>query len=212
MPKRLVATSGRPPNRKQREARELLLNAATELFASHGVAGTTFVMIAKRAGFTPAMLHYYFKNRDRLLDAVVEERFMRFVSHIWDPVREDAEALVAVPEFLARMFDGIAKMPWVPALWLREIVNEGGLLRARVLPILPWEKAKWLGGAIARGQKSGTLNPDLDPQLSVTSAICLVMLHAATIKPWAKRFDREPPETKALRRHITSLILKGMRL
>jgi AcrR family transcriptional regulator len=169
-------------------------------------------MIAKKARFTPAMLHYYFKNRDRLLDAVVEERFMRFVSHIWDPVRQDADALVAIPEFVARMFDGFEKMPWVPALWLREIVNEGGLLRARVMPLLPWEKAKWLGAAIARGQKSGTLNPNLDAQLSVTSAIGLVMLHAATIKPWAKTFRREPLARQALRRHITALLLDGLRL
>jgi AcrR family transcriptional regulator len=87
-----VATPGRPPAGAGRVARELLLNSATELFATDGVAATTFAMIAKRAGFTPAMVHYYFKDRNQLCDAVVDERLLRIVSQVWDPVQPDADA------------------------------------------------------------------------------------------------------------------------
>ena len=80
-------TPGRPAASAKHDARELLLSAATELFASQGVAATTFAMIASRAGLTPAMLHYYFKDRDQLLDAVVDERLLRVVSKVWDPVQ-----------------------------------------------------------------------------------------------------------------------------
>lgn len=211
MPQPIIATAGRPPARDQRDARALLLNAATELFAAHGVTGTPFTMIAKRAGFTPAMLHYYFKTRDQLLDAVVDERFVRFLSHVWDPVQPDAETLVAIPELVGRLLDSIEKMPWVPPLWVREVLNEGGLLRERVQRHLPYEKAKGLGVTISRGQANGTLNPDLDPLLIVSSAVGLVMLHAATIKPWAKIFHREPLARHALQRHITGLLLDGLR-
>src|SRR5262245_57644011 len=100
MPRPMSRSAGRPAARKQRDARELLLNAATELFASHGVVATTFAMIAKQAGFTPAMLHYYFENRDQLLDAVVEERFMRFISRVWGPVESDVEPLVGIQELV----------------------------------------------------------------------------------------------------------------
>ena len=43
-----------------------------KLFARQGVAATTFAAIAKRAGLTPAMMHYYFKAREHLLDCVVD--------------------------------------------------------------------------------------------------------------------------------------------
>ncbi len=211
MPPRTRGTAGRPAAGKQRNARDLLLNAATELFASHGVAATTIMMIANKAGFTPAMLHYYFENRDQLLDAVVEERFMRFISHVWDPVLPDAEPLVAIPELVERVFDGIEKMSWIPALWLREVLNESGLIRERVQRRLPYEKAKWLGGDIARGQADGTLNSDIDPLLTVSSTVGLVMLHTATIKPWAKMFHCEPLARQTLQRHITGLLLDGLR-
>jgi AcrR family transcriptional regulator len=206
-----TVTAGRPAANKKRDARELLLNAATDLFASHGIAGTTFAMIAKRAGLTPAMVHYYFKDRERLLDAVVDERFMRFVAHVWEPVRLEADALEMIRRIVERALDGIEKMPWVPSTWVREVLNEGGLLRERMLRRLPFEKARLLGRAIARGQVDGSLNPEVDPMLAVSSTIGLVMLHMATIKTWAKAFHREPLSKRALQRHITGLLLDGLR-
>ena len=75
-----IAGPGRPAASQGRNARDLLLTAAAELFSEQGVAATTFAMIAKRAGLTPAMLHYYFKDRDELLDIVVEERIARVIA------------------------------------------------------------------------------------------------------------------------------------
>lgn len=207
----MILTVGRPPAHKQRDVRELLLNAATELFAAHGIAATTFSMIAKQAGFTPAMLHYYFENRDQLLDAVVDERFVRFIADVWNPVQRDAEPLVTIQELVGQLLGGIEKMPWVPPVWVREVLNEGGLLRERVRRRLPFEKAKWLADAIARGQANGTLNPDINPLLTASSAIGLVMFHAATLKSWTKTFHHQPIARQALQRHITGLLLDGLR-
>jgi len=204
-------TVGRPAARDAPDARELLLDAATELFALHGVAATTFAQIAKQAGLTPAMLHYYFENRDQLLDAVVEERFLRFVAHVWDPVHSESEPEAAIQGIVGRMLEAIERMPWVPSMWLRDVVNEGGLLRERVQRRLPYEKARLLGSAIARGQANGSLNPELDPLLTVSSAVGLVLIHMATLKPWAEKFRREPLARRALQRHITGLLLSGLR-
>lgn len=205
-----TATVGRPAAKKERDARELLLDAATELFALHGIAGTTFAMMARHAGFTPAMVHYYFKNRDRLLDAVVEERFMRFVACIWDPVQPEADAADMIHGIVERALDGIEKMPWAPPIWVREILNEGGLLRERMLRRLPFEKARLLGDAIVRGQRDGSLNPEIAPLLAASSTVGLVMLHMATIRTWAKAFKQEPLARRAVQRHITGLLLDGL--
>jgi AcrR family transcriptional regulator len=188
-----------------------LLNAATDLFALHGIAGTTFAMIARRAGLTPAMVHYYFKDRERLLDVVVDERFMRFVAHIWDPVQPEADVAETIRGIVERALDGIEKMPWVPSIWVREILSEGGLLRERMLlRRLPFEKARLLGHAIARGQADGSLNAEVDSLLAGSSTLGLVMLHMATIKTWTKAFQREPLARRALQRHITGLVLDGL--
>ena len=80
----------------------------------------------------------------------------------------------------------------MPSTWMREILNEDGLLRGRMLRRLPVDKVRILGQAIARGQASGTVNADLDPLLLVFSALGLVMLHMATLSVWADIFQRQP--------------------
>ena len=71
---------GRPPSSAGKDTRERLLDAASVLFAERGIAATTIARIAAHVGVTSAMIHYYFKTRDQLLDAIVEERIMRFIA------------------------------------------------------------------------------------------------------------------------------------
>jgi hypothetical protein len=103
-------------------------------------------------------------------------------------------------------------MPWIPSTWMREVLNEGGLLRSRVFRHLPFKKLKLLGKSVAGGQARKTTNPNLHPGLIVFSTIGLVMLHVATIRFWAETFESKPPNIEALRIHITSLLLNGLQL
>jgi len=202
---------GRPVADPDRDARELLLTAATELFAGHGVAATSFAAIAKRAGMTPAMVHYYFADRGQLLDAVVEERLCPFIAYVWDPVRPGGDPAQLIRGIVERLLAGSERAPWVPSTWMREILNEGGLLRGRALRRIPFEKMQIVGVAIRQGQSAGTVNPDLDPLLAVFSALGLVMLHMATAKAWEEVFHRPPPSRDVMARHITGLLLDGVR-
>jgi AcrR family transcriptional regulator len=210
MKKKPVPPVGRPTARSGRDAREMLLTAAVELFAEHGVAATTFSMIAVRARLTPAMLHYYFTDRDALIDAVVDERLATLIASVWDPVQPDVAAEEMVCGIVGRLLIGIERNPWVPSTWMREVLNDGGLLRGRVVRRLPFEKVHLVGEAMARGQKSGSVNPEIDPVLIVFSTIGLVMLHMATMRFFAETFHREAPNRQAICRHITSLLLHGM--
>ncbi|WZB75538.1 TetR/AcrR family transcriptional regulator [Achromobacter insuavis] len=82
--------------------RDQLLDIATDLFATQGVAATRLAHIAERAGFTSAMLHYYFKSRDQLLDAVVLERVVPVIGYVWFRCRRRPGAWTAPPTRRAR--------------------------------------------------------------------------------------------------------------
>ena len=208
---RTSPSPGRPAASLERDVRELLLTAATELFAEQGVAGTTFATIARRAGLTPAMLHYYFKDREELLDVVVEERLCPLLTYVWGPVKEGDDPAELIRGVVQRLLEAIERSPWVPSTWMREILNEGGLLRTRILRRLPYEKLRIVGEVVARGQAGHKLNSDLDPHLVVFSTLGLVMVHMATLKVWAEIFQGNPPRHEAMRRHITGLLLDGLR-
>ena len=201
---------GRPTAHSGLYAREKLIEAATELFGQQGVAATTFAMIAERAQLTPAMLHYYFKDRDQLLDAVVEERLAPLIRTVWDPVKASGDPAELLRGIVERMLAGTGKMPWVPSMWMREVLNEGGLLRGRVLRYLPLEKIGSLSQRVARAQAAGEVNAEIDPGLIVFSLIGLVMMHTATIKLWSEVFGRKAPDRAELSRHITGLLIHGL--
>jgi TetR/AcrR family transcriptional regulator len=201
---------GRPLFSAARDARAQLLAAATALFAEHGIAATSFSTIAKRAGLTPAMMHYYFKDRDQLLDAVVLERLVPFIASVWTPVTSGDDPVQMVRGVVQRLLKAIEKAPWIPNTWMREILNESGLLRKRVLHHIPVDKVRLVGEAIRAGQTNNTLNPQLDPLLYVFSAIGLVMLHMATLNLWSEIFHRPKLGVAEMQRHITALLMDGI--
>ena len=201
---------GRPIARADRDTRALLIRAATELFAKQGVAATTLTTIARRAGLTPAMVHYHFKDRDQLIDAVVDERLAPLIATVWDPVTADQSPAEILSGVVERLMTQVGQAPWVPSTWMREVLNEEGLLRSRILRRVPFEKVRLAGMAIALGQRRGEVNADLDPLLAVFSTLGLVMVHMATAKVWAEAFQHPPLERITIQRHITGLLLHGI--
>lgn len=69
-------------------ARERVLEAALDLFAGHGVSGTSLQMIADRLGVTKAAVYYQFHSKDDIALAVVK------------PVFDDIEHLLRITETL----------------------------------------------------------------------------------------------------------------
>jgi AcrR family transcriptional regulator len=203
---------GRRPVVEDFDVREYLLDTATRLFSERGIAATTVAQIATEAGVASALVHYYFTNREKLLDAVVDERLAPAAEFVWRPAAEDTagDPFALVHEFVARLFDVTDRMPWLPPLWLREIINEGGLLRERMLQRIPFDNIKRFGSRVAQAQREGTVNPELEALLLFNSILALVMLPLATSKIWQSARGLPALERDALRRHVTALLMGGM--
>jgi AcrR family transcriptional regulator len=72
---------------KHSAARTRVLDAALDLFARHGVSGTSLQMIADAVGITKAAVYHQFRTKDHIVLAVTERELARLV-----PALEDAEA------------------------------------------------------------------------------------------------------------------------
>ncbi|VWB45911.1 TetR family transcriptional regulator [Burkholderia arboris] len=203
---------GRRPSVDDFDLRGHMLDVAIQLFAERGIAATTVAQIAAAAGVTSAMVHYYFTNREQLLDAIVEERLAQVIAFVWRPteprIENDPFALVA--ELVDRFFDVTHRMPWLPSIWLREIVHEGGLLRERMVRRIPLEHIGRFAERIRAAQQAGTLNPALEPAFLFHSIIALVMLPLATAKLWQSARGLPPIDRDALHRHVRALLGSGV--
>ena len=207
---------GRPPAGLGPDSRTRILDSAFTLIADQGATGTTVAQIAQAAGVTPAMVHYHFGNRDGLLDALVDERLAPVIAFVWEAVPDEPEAgfdaLAASAAFVDRLLDAVERLPLLPALWSREILSGGGLLRERLLRHVPENKVAALCRALTEAQQAGRMHPDALPGLVPAAVMGLVML------PLAARFvlDRLPEGTAAcidresLRRHALAILLHGL--
>lgn len=205
-------TPGRPTG-ESGDIRDRLLDAAVRRFAAQGIAGTSLRDIASEAGVTPALVHYYFGGRDALLPVVIEERVMPLVMGLRVPVEQAGDDLRALVEGFVRTVIGTAfAHPWLPQLWVREVLHESGALRGlmleRVGPLLP----RMLAARFAQAQRLGHLNPRVDPRLLVASIMGQTMFLVASAPVWRSLFDADDIDTDALVRHVLALLESGLEL
>lgn len=202
--------AGRPSG-DEPDLRARLLDVAIVQFARAGIGATPLRAIAAGAGVTPAMLHYYFGDKARLVRAVVDERLLPTLA----PLRARLEAAGDDPLELIGIFArGIAaavqRHPWLPALWVREVLCEGGALRevlfARAVPGVP----QLLARRFAAAQADGRLNAALDPRLLVVSLVGLTLFPAAGAPIWRRAFNAEALGPEAMLEHTLALLGQGV--
>ena len=195
------------------DLRGRLLDAAVVRFARDGIAGSSLRDIARDAGTTPALVHYYFGNRDALVEAVIEERLMPVMQTLRMPVlAAGADIRALVRGFVRAVLGHAMAHPWLPQLWVREVLHEGGGLRTlmfdRVGPMLP----RLLAARFAQAQADGQLNPRLDPRLLVPSLIGQTMFLAASAPIWRGLFDAHDVDVDALCNHVLALLESGLEM
>lgn len=167
---------GRPPAGADAAVRERLLDAAAELFGRQGFSATSLRDVATAADVTPAMVAYYFVNKDGLYAALLERAL--------EELLPDATALPGDgppdPERLAEGLFAIAterytERPWIPALLVRVVLDEGGAFREAFIERFATRLAGRLVGALDAAKRGGVLRADVDPKLAYASLISLVM-------------------------------------
>ncbi len=109
------AKTPRAPGRPAAAAtvqREQLLSIATDLFAQQGIQATRLRAIAERAGVTPALLNYYFGNKERLVEAMVEERFLPLVARAAAQLQQAGDDPLALVEaFIRDLVRNVTEQP-----------------------------------------------------------------------------------------------------
>jgi TetR/AcrR family transcriptional regulator len=98
-----------------------IIEAATRLFLEKGFASTSTTEIAKVAGCNQAMVHYYFRTKDRLFEAVFADKFEGFVSSIMDISEGDLPFEEKLTQKIGAHFDILMKNPKLPLLFAYEL-------------------------------------------------------------------------------------------
>ena len=107
---------------EKEDTEELILIAARQVFVRKGYEGARMQEIADEAGINKALLHYYFRSKEKLFDKIFLEAFRNF----WPSVKEELERGNGTVKSLIRAAvhsytDLLMKMPFLPAFVIGEI-------------------------------------------------------------------------------------------
>ena len=203
-------TVGRPTG-DSADLRGRLLDVAVACFARHGIASSTLREIASEAGVNPALVHYYFGDKAQLQKSVIEERVMPAFAEVREATLQAGDEVSAViAGFVRGMCQTIEKHPWLPPLWVREVLCEGGALREVMFTTMAPQMPQLLAAKFAKAQADGQLNPDIDPRLLVTSLVGLTLFPAAGAPIWRRVFDADDIDAVAMKNHAVALLDSGI--
>ena len=123
MPSGSVARRG---TRRQPEAsRSAILQAALVEFAQEGLAGARTDAIAAAAGVNKALLYYYFRDKEALYGAVLDEFFVRLLGRVTQALDGTGPAGERLLTYARAHFDCIAESLHYARLFQGELMSAG---------------------------------------------------------------------------------------
>jgi TetR/AcrR family transcriptional regulator len=115
-----LGTRGRPE-----QSRAAILKAAVREFAEEGAAGARTEAIARSAGVNKALLYYYFKDKEALYGAVLDQVFGGVRAAIHDALSQELSPREKLASYVCAHFDYIASNPLYPRIVQAEFLRAG---------------------------------------------------------------------------------------
>jgi TetR/AcrR family hemagglutinin/protease transcriptional regulator len=155
-----------PPARRRlspQARRRQLVEAAVEVFARGGLAGTVHADVARHAGVAVATVFHYFPNREALLKSVLGELDERFIGLARrHHARRDLPARECLRRHALAFMDQVDQAPDHVRLWLEWSTS----VRQDTWPSYVDFQERLVGiiaGTVGRGIESGEMAAGLSP-------------------------------------------------
>jgi TetR/AcrR family transcriptional regulator len=113
-----MGTRGQPE-----ESRAAILQAAAKEFAEYGIAGARTETIAREARVNKALLYYYFKDKETLYGAVLDEAFSGLKNTVFRVLDGNLPPREKMMAYAGAYFDFIASNQIYPRLMQREMMR-----------------------------------------------------------------------------------------
>ncbi len=203
-------------NRPVRDAevtQQQILDAAELEFARHGLYGARLSAIAKAAGVTTAMIHYYFESKEGLYKAVLQRPAAELATEFALLNLDELLPTEALGKMIGVAIAYEAKHPHRQMLWFQEASqNRGEYIKLSQQNMA--EVHSYLFKVLERGIRDGSFR-QVDPALTGLHIISICIFYFIAHENWkhlTPEVDRLSPEivekhTKA----AIELILAGVK-
>lgn len=194
-----LGTKGRPE-----QSRAAILKAAVLEFASEGIAGARTDAIARAARVNKALLYYYFKDKQALYGAVLDQVFAGLSSTVMEVLSRDLPPREKLLAYAGAHFDYIARHPLYPRVVQAEMMgaSRGGTTHLpRIVKLYFRPLFSRLAQLLSEGTAAGDFRP-VDPHQFIPSMISTIVFYftSAPVMRLMTNSDPLSPERIAIRR------------
>lgn len=192
-----------------------ILDAAEALFAKQGFAATTIKQIGAAAGLNPALIYYYFGDKEKLYRELLRRTFGRFVGEAASRVGAAVPPEDAIRALIGWQAEALGGHPTLPRLIAREMLDaQGERAREEIARLAAGPFAR-LCAVIEEGQRAGVFRADMSARFAAISAVSLlpyahiarpavgVMLGGGVEGP-------APEQMEAYARHAAEFVLSAL--
>ena len=124
-------------NKTEKTTEEKILDAAKKVFVTKGMAGARMQDIADEAGINKALLHYYFRSKEKLFEMIFAEAAEKLFPKINAIFESDASLFEKIERFCEEYITIISANPYLPLFVLNEISRDGDRFLEKA-----WDKKK----------------------------------------------------------------------
>jgi TetR/AcrR family transcriptional regulator len=119
--------------KKDISTEERILSAAKKIFIKEGMAGARMQDIADEAGINKAMLHYYFRSKDKLFEKIFTELSQHFFPKLIRIFESDTSLFKKIEMFAAEYIDQMRETPYLPIFVLNEVNRQPEILIKKMM-------------------------------------------------------------------------------
>ncbi len=196
-----------------------ILEAATRVFIKRGTAGARTQEIADEAGLNKALLHYYFRSKDKLAEAVFLQVARDFFPLLLGTLSSDLPLRQKLQAFVDVELDMLAAKPFLPGYIITEMQYRPQKMREVLNKVAPIEemRATMFGKIqqqIDHEVEAGHMRPGLaeDQVIMMISLMIFPFAAAKMINIIAGIDDEAHHKMMARRREdIVTFVLNGLK-
>ncbi|MDX2302001.1 MAG: TetR/AcrR family transcriptional regulator [Microscillaceae bacterium] len=99
---------------KELNTEERIIQAAEKILLKEGYAGARMQQIADEAQINKAMLHYYYKSKEKLMEKIFSKKFNEFIPKVAEVIQSGATFEVVLRYYIDNYLDLLEKNPYLP--------------------------------------------------------------------------------------------------
>jgi AcrR family transcriptional regulator len=121
--------------KENQKTEKAILRAAEKEFLEKGLSMSRMTEIAHLAGVNHALLHYYYRSKEKLFTTVFEKKMEELIFSLLSVISQDLPFMEKVKAGIEAHFDCIAKNPQLPFFIINEFLTNSERVKS-IQPVL----------------------------------------------------------------------------